>query len=236
MRNPRRRRSSSRPAFLVVGLGNPGRTYGRTLHNAGFLAVDLLARSLGIRLRKEGDLERGTGDAEGIAVLLARPQSYMNRSGTAVAPVYRSFAEGPGDLIVLHDDLDFPPGQVRLKRGGGTGGHNGLRSLQEALGTAAFLRVRIGIGRPPEGVDPADYVLSPPPPETRELFLGGVAAAAEAVRDILRNGFDKAMTRWNARRVPPPETPEGNILLAPGEKTGGSISRKEARNDNAEKV
>ena len=223
--------------LLVVGLGNPGRRYGRTLHNAGFLAAELLARSLGIRLQKEGELECGTGEAEGIAVLLARPRTYMNQSGLAVAPAYRTFAGSPDDLIVLHDDLDLPPGRVRLKRGGGTGGHNGLRSLQVELGTPAFLRVRIGIGRPPQGVDPADFVLSPPPPETRDLFLDGVTAAGEAVRDILRDGFDKAMTRWNARRaIPPPLPAEGNILLAPGEKTGGSISRKEARDDAAEKV
>jgi len=201
LRNLRRRRKPSRPRpeFLVVGLGNPGRRYGRTLHNAGFLAVELLARSLGTRLAREGDLEFGIADAEGVAVLLARPQTYMNRSGIAVAPVYRAFAESPGDLIVLHDDLDLPPGRVRLKRGGGTGGHNGLRSLQEELGTPAFLRVRIGIGRPPEGVDPADFVLSPPPPEAPDHFLGGVASAGEAVLDILRDGFDKAMTRWNAK-------------------------------------
>jgi PTH1 family peptidyl-tRNA hydrolase len=199
--------------------------------------VELLARSLGARLVREGDLESGIADAEGVAVLLARPQTYMNRSGVAVAPAFREHAQSPEDLIVLHDDLDLPMGRVRLKRGGGTGGHNGLRSLREELGTPDFLRVRIGIGRPPEGVDPADYVLTPPPPETRDLFLGGVADAEEAVRDILRDGFDKAMTRRNARRAAfPPGPPEGNILLAPGETSGGSISRKEARDKDAEKV
>jgi PTH1 family peptidyl-tRNA hydrolase len=237
LRNPRRRRKPSSPELLVVGLGNPGRRFGGTLHNAGFLAVDRLARSLGVRLVRQGELERGTGEAEGVSVLLARPLTYMNRSGLAVAPAYRGHAESPDDLIVLHDDLDLPAGQVRLKRGGGTGGHNGLRSLQEELGTQAFLRVRIGIGRPPEGMDPADFVLSPPPPELRDLFLGGVASAGEAVLDILRDGFDKAMTRWNARRSnPPPQSAEGNILLAPGKTTGGSISRKEARDDDAENL
>ena len=196
-----------------------------------------LARSLGIRLLAAGELEYGIGDAEGAAVLLARPQAYMNRSGHVVAPLYRKYAESPEDLIVLHDDLDIALGRVRLKRGGGTGGHNGLRSLKDELGTLGFLRVRVGIGRPPEGVDPADFVLSPVPEEARDLFLGGVAAAGEAVLDILREGFDKAATRWNARRTGPlPRPAEGNILLAPGEETGGSISRKEARKDDAEKV
>lgn len=201
------------------------------------MAVELLARSVGVRLAAQGDLDCGTGDLEGIAVLFARPRTYMNLSGLAVAPVFRAFAESPGDLIVLHDDLDIPPGQVRLKRGGGTGGHNGLRSLHEELGTPAFLRVRIGIGRPPEGVDPADFVLTPPPPEDRDAFLDGVGAAGNAVVDILRDGFDKAMTRWNARRASPsPETGVGDILLAPGRKTGGSISRKEAKKSHAEEV
>jgi PTH1 family peptidyl-tRNA hydrolase len=235
-RSPRKRRSNSRPKLLVVGLGNLGRRYGRTFHNAGFSAVDLLARSLGVRLVAEGELERGVADAFGVTILLARPRTFMNCSGLAVAPVYRDYAESPDDLIVIHDDLDIPLGQVRLKRGGGTGGHNGLRSLQAELGTQAFLRVRIGIGRPPEGVDPADFVLSPVPEESRDRFLGGVASAGDAVRDILRDGFDKAMTRWNAHKGTLPEGPEGNILLAPGEKTGGSISRKEARKDDAEEV
>ncbi len=168
--------------------------------------MDALARSLGVRLAAAEDIDRGVGDAFGVPVLLAKPKAYMNLSGVAVAPLYRRFAESPGDLIVIHDDLDIPTGLVRLKRGGGTGGHNGLRSLQEELGTPDFLRVRIGIGRPPEGVDPAEFVLTPVPAASRGLFDAGVAAAAEAVLDILRDGFDKAMTRHNARRVPPPSS------------------------------
>jgi PTH1 family peptidyl-tRNA hydrolase len=167
---------------------------------------------------------------EGRRVVLAKPQTFMNLSGAAVAPLFRRHCEGPEDLVVVHDDLDLPPGAVRLKRGGGTGGHNGLRSLQQTLGTAAFLRIRVGVGRPPEGVDPAEYVLSPPDPGHREAFEAGVATACEAAADIARLGFDKAMTRRNAKgRKTPPETPGGNILLAPGEASGGSISRKEAR-------
>jgi PTH1 family peptidyl-tRNA hydrolase len=180
----------------------------------------------------------GTGEMEGRQVVLAKPQAFMNLSGPAVAPSYRRHCEGPGDLVVVHDDLDLPQGAVRLKRGGGTGGHNGLRSLQQTLGTAAFLRIRVGIGRPPAGVDPAEYVLLPPAPGSREAFEEAVAAACEAAAEIARLGFDKAMTRRNAKaRKPPPDSPEGNILLAPGEASGGLISRKEARpNDDSEEV
>ncbi len=162
----------------------------------------------------------------------------MNLSGAAAGRLFRRHAEGPEDLLVVHDDLDLQPGSVRLKRGGGTGGHNGLRSLREALGTLAFLRIRVGIGRPPAGVDPADYVLTSPPPSGRDAFDAAVSAACEAAGDIARIGFDQAMTRWNARaRTPRPESPAGNILLAPGDASGGSISRKEARSqDDSKKV
>jgi PTH1 family peptidyl-tRNA hydrolase len=162
----------------------------------------------------------------------------MNLSGTAVTRLFRKHADGPEDLVVVHDDLDLSPGAVRLKRGGGTGGHNGLRSLREELGTLAFLRIRVGIGRPPAGVDPAEYVLTPPPLPLRGPFEEAVAAACEAADDIARLGFDKAMTRWNAKaRTPRPEIPAGNILLAPGKASGGSISRKEAKqHDDSEEV
>jgi PTH1 family peptidyl-tRNA hydrolase len=182
----------------------------------------------------------GTGEIAGRKVVLVKPMTFMNLSGDAVAPLYRKHAGGPEDLVVLHDDLDLPVGSVRLKRGGGTGGHNGLRSLKERLGTAGFLRIRLGIGRPPAGVDPADYVLTPPAPELRGAFDAAVAAAAEAFADIAGLGFDKAMTRWNAKAredsKAPPGSPGGNILLAPGASSGGSISRKEARSqdDNEE--
>ncbi len=187
----------------MFGLGNPGRRYAGTFHNAGFAAVDLLGKSSGIRIRSFGKAAYGVGTMHGVEILLGKPGTFMNVSGQAVAPVYGRFARSPEDLVVLHDDLDLALGVVRLRRGGGTGGHNGLRSLFTELDTREFLRVRIGIGRPPDGVDPADFVLSPVPGELRARFEGGVASAAEAVADILRGGFDKAMTRWNARRAEP---------------------------------
>jgi PTH1 family peptidyl-tRNA hydrolase len=241
----RRRRSEGAlsPTRLIVGLGNPGRRYAATLHNAGFLAIDRIAESLGARWRAAAAASLATGEIGGRHVVLVKPMTFMNLSGDAVAPLYRKHADGPEDLVVLHDDLDLPVGAVRLKRGGGTGGHNGLRSLKERLGTADFLRIRVGIGRPPAGIDPADYVLTPPAPGRRKAFDAAVGAAGEAFADIVRLGFDKAMARWNAKSrdaapgKAPPESPGGNILLAPGASSGGSISRKEARSpDDTEEV
>lgn len=203
-RKSRNRRSEGRPSLLVFGLGNPGRRYAGTFHNAGHAAVDRLAESLSIRFRTSGEAECGFGRMAEIGLLLGKPRTYMNLSGLAVAPLYRQYAEGPENLVVAHDDLDLPLGTVRLKRGGGTGGHKGLRSLEEELGTLGFLRVRIGIGRPPDGIDPADYVLTRVPEESRERFDEGIAEAAKAVGDIVQEGFDRAMTRWNARRPDPP--------------------------------
>ncbi len=189
---------------LVVGLGNPGRRYAATFHNAGFRAVDRVAEALGAAWRDRGPAEVALAEAAGERVLLAKPKTFMNESGRAVAPLFRKHARDPGDLLLLHDELDLPPGVVRLKRGGGAGGHHGVRSVLEAVGDPSFLRVRIGIGRPPPGVDSAEFVLSPVPPEERERFGESVEAAAEAVLGILRDGFEKTRTRVNARRPAPP--------------------------------
>jgi aminoacyl-tRNA hydrolase len=193
---------------------------------------------MGVRWRAAGDAQQCAGELEGRRVVLAKPGTFMNLSGAAVAPLFRKHADGPEDLVVVHDDLDLPFGSVRLKRGGGTGGHNGLRSLRETLGTLAFLRIRVGIGRPPAGMDPADYVLTPPDPDRKGAFDEAVEAACTAAGDIARLGFDKAMTRRNEKaRTPRTESPAGNILLAPGEASGGSISRKEATpHDDTEEV
>jgi PTH1 family peptidyl-tRNA hydrolase len=230
----RRPRDNRRPSRLVVGLGNPGRRYANTYHNAGFLAVERLAREYGIRLREEGEALVGTGDAEGAVVLLAMPLTYMNRCGLAVAPLVRGYGLTPEDVVAVHDELDLPLGAVRLKRGGGAGGHNGLRSLAEFLGSPDFLRIRVGIGRPPAGTDGADYVLSPVLPPNRGPFEGGVEDAAAAAGQILRDGFDRAMNRWNTKAKEPKENSESpsgrkgdTPLLAPGEATGGSSIRKE---------
>jgi PTH1 family peptidyl-tRNA hydrolase len=185
---------------IVVGLGNPGRKYERTRHNAGFMAVDELARAAGIALSQEkchALLGKGAMGTE--KVVLAEPQTYMNDSGRSVAALLKDSYASVADLIVLHDELDLAAGVVRVKTGGGHGGHNGLRSIIEYLGTADFVRVRIGIGRPVPGMDTADYVLSPFLAEEREAAAAATANAAEAARVIVSQGVTKAMNQFNQK-------------------------------------
>jgi PTH1 family peptidyl-tRNA hydrolase len=185
---------------LIIGLGNPGKKYERTRHNAGFHVVDELAERLGVAVTREkcrsqtGAASIGTQPA-----LLAKPQTYMNDSGSAVAALLRETYSAAPDLIVIHDDLDLPPGIVRVKTGGGHGGHNGLRSIIEQTGTPDFIRVRVGIGRPEPGVDPADYVLSPYAANEREGAAAAVVTAAEAVITAIEQGATAAMHRFNTK-------------------------------------
>lgn len=146
---------------LVVGLGNPGRKYRGTRHNAGFMAADRIIE--GGRLVNRAtwpDGELWLVEAAGRRFLVLKPATYMNLSGRAVAPLLKSYGLVPERMIVIHDDIDVPLGDVRTKKGGGTGGHRGLASLVEFLGDAGFTRIRVGVGRPPEGRDPAEYVLT----------------------------------------------------------------------------
>lgn len=146
---------------LVVGLGNPGAHYAQTRHNVGFMVADLLAARLGstFKAHKRSGAEVVTGRLGGRSVVLAKPRSYMNDSGRQVGPLAAFYSVPPADVIVIHDDLDLDFGRIRLKVGGGEGGHNGLRSVAAALGSKEFQRVRIGIGRPPGRKDPAAFVL-----------------------------------------------------------------------------
>jgi len=185
---------------IIVGLGNPGRKYERTRHNAGFMAVDELARILRVDSAQEKHhalIDRARIDSE--ESLLVKPQTYMNDSGRAVAAILKDAYRTVSDLIVIHDDLDLLLGTVRVKIGGGHGGHNGLRSLIEYLGSPDFIRVRIGIGRPALNMDPADYVLSPFLAEERPAAAEAVAKAAEAVRLIAAEGPTRAMNIVNQK-------------------------------------
>jgi PTH1 family peptidyl-tRNA hydrolase len=171
-----------------VGLGNPGRSYERTRHNVGFLVADELARRHGGSWRKKKKTEAAPVSLGLKEVTLLKPTTFMNNSGSALAG-YNS-----EDLIVIHDDLDLPPGDVRVKVGGGAGGHNGLRSVIGRLGPD-FVRVRLGIGRPPVGMGVTDYVLSGMDAAVRDA----VPRAADAVEAVVESGPEAAMNRFNVR-------------------------------------
>lgn len=184
---------------LIVGLGNPGRRYQGTRHNIGARVIDTLARRHHVALREEGWADVGALTLDGARVLLARPQTYVNVSGTAVADLRRRHRLPRENLLVAFDDLDLPVGQIRLRAKGGHGGHNGMRSIIEALGSEEFARLRVGIGRPPEGVDPADYVLSRFSKEEQAQLDEAVERAADAVEAFVRRGIEAAMSAFNLR-------------------------------------
>ena len=187
-------------SLLVVGLGNPGAKFHRTRHNIGAEAVKLLAKRLGATPVKSRDkAEAWLAEAGGETLLLACPTTYMNLSGEAVLKLARrcKIAVGGGveELLIVHDELDIPPGRIKLKAGGGLGGHHGLESIRNHLRTADFLRLRIGIGKPPSKEEGADHVLSRPPPEERKLLEEAAERAGDTVLSIAADGFDFAVSR-----------------------------------------
>jgi PTH1 family peptidyl-tRNA hydrolase len=185
--------------WVIVGLGNPGPTYRESRHNAGFWVVERLADRAGVQWatdRSGALVTRAT--LAGRQVFLAEPLGYMNRSGgptQALLHYYRIPAER---LIVVHDDMDLPVGWLRVKRGGGHGGHNGLRSIHQALGTADYLRVKVGIGRPRAGEEATGHVLGKVAPDERALLEEACERAAEAVETIVSDGVTTAMNRFNS--------------------------------------
>jgi PTH1 family peptidyl-tRNA hydrolase len=182
---------------LVVGLGNPGPRYAGTRHNAGFLVVDVLAERMGGRFRRRGLCDVLEGRLGGAPVVLAKPRAYMNESGGPIVAVSRFYKVPVDRLTVVHDDLDLPFGMLRLKRGGGDGGHNGLRSATAALGSREYARVRFGIGRPPGRQDPADYVLRDFSAAERKDLGYLVDRAADAVETLLSEGLEAAQNAFN---------------------------------------
>jgi PTH1 family peptidyl-tRNA hydrolase len=186
---------------LVVGLGNPGERYRRTRHNVGFMVVDALAARWGAgRGEVEGEAWTAAAERGGAPLLLVKPLTFMNRSGVAVDNVLGSAGAGPDGLVVVVDDAALPLGQIRVRPRGSHGGHNGLRSLLDVLGTDEFARVRVGIrkGEPPD--DLAEYVLSEFPQEDVLVVQEMVGAAADAVECLLEEGIEAAMNRFNAAR------------------------------------
>ena len=192
--------------YVVVGLGNPGAQYADTRHNVGHMVVDVLAGRIGGTLsahRASGThaMSARIGVAPGNPgeqVILGVSDSYMNTSGGPVKALMGYFSVPPENLIVIHDDLDLPFGTLKLKRGGGEGGHNGLKSITQALGTQQYVRMRCGIGRPPGRQDPADYVLKPFSSAERSELGIIVAEAADAVEDVLLRGLEAAQLRLHS--------------------------------------
>lgn len=188
-------------AKLIVGLGNPGPQYSWTRHNAGFMVLDRLSRQAGISVTKKAFSGlSGDGNWAGERVILLKPQTFMNLSGRSVAEALRFYKLTPADLIVIHDDLDIPYGGVRLKLGGGHGGHNGLRSIDQELGSKEYLRVRLGIGRPVHG-DVSNYVLSNFQKEEMDSLLNVLDGVIDAMEMLLKEGLPKAMSIHHSKKL-----------------------------------
>jgi peptidyl-tRNA hydrolase, PTH1 family len=183
--------------LLVAGLGNPGRDYERTRHNVGWLVADELARRHGGSFRGKFSGQLAETRLDELRLALLKPETYMNESGRSIGAAGRFFKVDPGDLLVVHDDVDLEPGRLQARLGGGLAGHNGLRSIAQALGTNDFLRLRIGIGRPGRGDrrSVADYVLDEFEPEVDADAL--IGRAADAVETIARDGLEEGQRRYN---------------------------------------
>ncbi len=184
---------------LIVGLGNPGNEYASSLHNVGFMAVNYFARKNGIRFdKKQAESRTGTGKVAGIQVLLARPQTYMNHSGLAVSRLVKKFKIGHEDLLVVYDDLDLPLGKIRIREGGSTGGHNGIKSIINELGGQDFPRLRVGIGRPgAKESDVIPYLLGETHPEIKKAINEVMPTVNEAIFSFITDGVTVAMNKYN---------------------------------------
>lgn len=199
-RSQRSERRGTPFSALIVGVGNPGREYEHSRHNVGFEVVDELARRAGVTLKAARDkCMLAEVHTDYLHYLLAKPMTYVNNSGQAVGPLARRFGIDDVDrIIVVHDELDLPPGVVRVKVGGGLAGHNGLRSITQHLKSQDFVRVRIGVGKPPSKERGGEHVLSKVPQAERTLLDEAVIRAADATDLILKHGADTAMQQTNA--------------------------------------
>jgi len=207
---------------LLVGLGNPGPEYEATRHNAGFWWIDAAARKLGVApvpQRSWFGLGAKANTAHG-AVWLLEPMTYMNLSGKSVAAPARFYKIAPEEILVVHDELDLMPGQMKLKFGGGPAGHNGLKDIHAQLGSPDYWRLRLGIGHPGVKAEVVDYVLRKPPPEQRELIEQCIARSLASLDELLRGEMDRAMMALHAKPVrPKPE--RAAAALVPGEEAAG---------------
>lgn len=185
--------------FLIAGLGNPGREYAGNRHNVGFRCVERFAAVHGLSFSKRQKKARvALGTVDDHPLVLARPRTFMNKSGQAVAPLVRFYKIPLERVLLIYDDLDLPLGTTRLRPSGGSGGHRGVRSVIQQLGSQAFARLRIGIGRPPGRMDPADYVLQDFSAEEEELLDEVLEHAVDAIEAWLDQGIEAAMSRYNS--------------------------------------
>jgi len=213
---------------LVVGLGNPGKEYERTRHNAGFWLVERFAQANGMVLRKDPKFKALVGKtANGAWFLL--PQSFMNLSGQPVQMLAGFFRIKPEEVLVVHDELDFPPGTVRLKQGGGIAGHNGLKDISQRLATHEYWRLRLGVGKPPAGTEGADYVLQKPSAEDRAAIDAAIQKSLEVLPQILTGDVQAAMNKLHTeepkkaepeKKAEPPKKVEEPKKESPAEKPG----------------
>ena len=200
---------------VIVGLGNPGKEYERTPHNAGFAVLDEMARRLACEFRRSwlSSTRTARGAHGGEDLLLVKPQTYMNRSGSAVSAILGRRGAAAADLIVAVDDADLPMGQIRVRKKGSAGGHKGLKSIIDALQTEEFPRVRVGVGRGRDGGELTGHVLGPLRGEAWDAMKDAADRAAEAVFCVLDHGVDEAMNRFNAKGTKPAtEQDEGRRL------------------------
>lgn len=184
--------------YLIVGLGNPEEEYRKTRHNMGFNTIDKLAEEYNIQINKkkfQGLYENCI--IEGQKVILIKPQTYMNLSGKCVKEIVDFYKIKKEEILVIYDEMDIEPGKIKIRKQGGAGGHNGMKSIIEMLGTEEFSRIRIGIGRPTHEQDKINYVIGAVPEEEIQKLEEGVKKAKEAVVEILKNGIDKAMNKMN---------------------------------------
>lgn len=225
---------------LLVGLGNPGPEYEDTRHNAGFWWIDAIARAWNTELQPDrsyfGRVART--QHQGQTLWLLQPMTYMNRSGQSVAALARFFKIDPADILVAHDELDLPPGDIKLKKGGGHAGHNGLRDIHAQLGSPDYWRLRIGIGHPGDKAEVAHWVLKKPAPDQRNAMHSALARALLALPDVLAGHMEQATARIHTskppRPKPPPRPPKtealpsdvrtSSLAAAPTQDTAGGLS------------
>lgn len=208
----------SRPLRLVVGLGNPGAEYAETRHNAGFWFCERLADKLGVRFSHESRFHGLVANAREAGVWLLMPQTFMNRSGQAIGALARFYRIEPSEILVVHDELDIPPGQLRLKFGGGLGGHNGLKDTSAHLGTHDYWRLRIGIGHPGDRSEVVNFVLKPSRREEQQQIDEAIDKALVAWPQLARGELNATATKLNARPAPPkpPKAPRPPKDATPG--------------------